>query len=103
MVIAEDSNRLLLYPMLTRPGRNVQVATSLYTLDHKRQDLIKFNDTQTRQAEQEHISWQSRQMFGSAAALKLGVRANDVPSCRPSTRQDDQSHTSFPALEIHCP
>ncbi len=36
-----------------------------------------------------------------AAAMKLGERAKDVP--RLSTRQDDQSHTSFPALEIHSP
>ncbi len=42
-------------------------------------------------------------MFEGAAAMKLGERANDVPSCRLSTRQDDQSHTPFPALEIHCP
>ncbi len=55
-VSADESNRLLLYLMLTRPGRNVQVATSLYTLDHNQQDLTKFNGTQTRQAEQEHIS-----------------------------------------------
>ncbi len=39
-------------------------------------------------------------MFEGAAAMKLGERANDVPSCRLSTRQDDQL---FPALEIHCP
>ena len=36
-----------------------------------------------------------------AAALKLGERAKDAP--RPSNRQDDQSHTSFPALELHYP
>ncbi len=42
-------------------------------------------------------------MLEGAAALKFGERANDVLSCRVSTRQDDQSHTSFPALELHCP
>ena len=36
-----------------------------------------------------------------AAAMKLGERAKDVP--RLSTRPDDQSHTSFPALELHYP
>jgi len=40
----------------TRPARNVQVATSLYTLDHNQQDCTKFIGTQTRQAVQEHIS-----------------------------------------------
>ena len=38
------------------------------------------------------------QIFERAAAIRLGervnLRANDVPSC-------NQSHTSFPALEIH--
>ncbi len=36
-----------------------------------------------------------------AAAMKLGERAKDVP--RLSFLQDDQSHTSFPALELHYP
>ena len=72
-----------LYLMLTRAGRNLQVATSRYTLDHNQQDLTKFSDTQTRQSEQEHMSQQSRQVFESAAALKLGERANDVAvDCR---------------------
>lgn len=35
----------------------------------------------------------------SAAAMKLGERAEDVP--RLSFLQDDQSHTSIPALELH--
>jgi hypothetical protein len=52
-VSADDSNRVLLY-RTTRPGRNVQVATSLYTLDHNQQDRTNFNGTGTRQAE--HIS-----------------------------------------------
>ncbi len=56
MVVADDSNRLLLYLMLTRPSRNLQLAISLYTLDHNQHDLTNFNDTQTRQAEQEHMS-----------------------------------------------
>jgi len=47
MVIADDSSRLLLYLMLTWPGRNSQVATSGHTLDHNQQDLMKFSDTQT--------------------------------------------------------
>ena len=56
MVDADDSNRLLLYLMLTRPGGSVQVATSRYTLDHIQQDLTEFSDTHTRQAEQGHMS-----------------------------------------------
>ncbi len=36
-----------------------------------------------------------------AAAISLGERAKDVP--RLSFLQDDQSHTSFPALELHYP
>ncbi len=36
-----------------------------------------------------------------AAAMKLGERAKDVP--RLSFLQDDQFHSSFPALELHYP
>ena len=56
MVIADDFNRLLLYLMLTRPGHDVQVATTRYTLDHNQQDLTKLRDTHARQVEQEHMS-----------------------------------------------
>ena len=49
--------------MQTRPGRNVQVATNLYTLDHNQQDRTKFIRTQTRQAVQEHFSGRSRHML----------------------------------------
>ena len=37
--------------------------------------------------------------------MKLGERAMHVhvPGCGLFTRQDGQSHTSSPALELHCP
>jgi hypothetical protein len=54
----------------------------LKAVNHNQQARTTFNGMQTRQAEQEHISAQSRQMFEGAAAMKLGGSANDTPSCR---------------------
>ena len=66
-VSAEDPARVLLMccvgPRADPPGRNVQVPISLYTADHNQQDRTTFNGTQTRPDEQQHISWQSRQML----------------------------------------
>jgi len=38
-------------------------------------------------------------MFQDAAAMQLGERANDAEK----THQKGQSHTSFPAWNVHCP
>jgi len=42
--------------MPTRPGRNFQVASSRYTLDHTQQQRTNFKRTKTRHVEKQHIS-----------------------------------------------
>ncbi len=66
--------------MPTRPGRNFRVATSLYTLDHNQQQRTNFNDARTRQVEDGQFSWQSRQVFEGAAAMKLGEHVDSSGS-----------------------
>ena len=65
--------------MPTRPGRNVQVATSLYTLDHNQQDRKAISDTDASSCADARFRPVATYAEG-VAATKLDTRALDIPS-----------------------